>query len=131
LSEVIAAELSAWGMIISDTSPLRLIFSTEVEDIARARQPFSLFGSVGSESRARLGMEVDVADLAGPAARRLSRYQLWMVAGRSGEPPIWQASATARLEPTDPFDVQRQMVAAVLGYLGETVPDTPIAIDER
>lgn len=66
----------------------------------------------------------------GEIARSPRRYNLDLVLGASGAPPLWQGSMTAALPTADPVKAVDAMLPPLIAHLGRTVPERRVVLDQ-
>lgn len=129
LRGVFERELKAGGYRVSDNADFVLNFETLVEEKLSADKPASVVGRGGSRSGGEIGFQLQLQlDKPKPAVGG-RRYSLNVSVARQGKPPIWVASAVAVAAHGDRFAVQKALVKALIGALGQDVDARPIAIE--
>jgi hypothetical protein len=129
LRGVFERELKDGGYRVSDNADFVLKFETLVEEKLSADKPASVVGHGGSRSGGEIGFQLRLQlDKPNPAVGG-RRYSLNVSVARQGKPPIWVASAVAVAAHGDRFAVQKAMVKALIGALGQDVDARPIAIE--
>ncbi len=129
LRGVFERELKDRGYQVSDNAEFVLKFETLVEEKLSADKPASVVGRGGSRSGGEIGFQLRLPlDKPKPAVGG-RRYSLNVSLARQSKPPIWVASAVAVAAHGDRFAVQKAMVMAIVGALGQDVETRPIAIE--
>jgi hypothetical protein len=125
--------LEAWlreaGHGIDAASPWRLQVTLAVTPLRRDGSGVRVLGSLGSESRADVGVELPLPQWpgAGGASGRF-RYNVAMTLGQAGRPAIWQGAATTLRDEADDLATERRLARLILARLGRSTGEEPVAL---
>ncbi|MFO1152955.1 MAG: hypothetical protein U1E42_04680 [Rhodospirillales bacterium] len=108
---------SAWRLLVTTT--------TGEPDAGSVR----LSGSIGSNSRPDVTVELPLPQWPGPRQPAAYLYGVAMTLDRPGGAVVWQGSASAALANADALVIHTRLASALVGHLGETVAKAPIPLD--
>lgn len=129
LLPAIARVLAARGFVIDDAADLRLKVAAAV-GAGSDRPPFRLEGTIGSDSRPDVTLEVPLPEW--PGRRREDpgyRLAIAMTLGAGGRPALWQGSATMRRPTPDDLAAEQALAATLAARVGLSVSAVRVPID--
>lgn len=129
LQPQIEAALRARGFIVDPQAAWQLRFATALDAMRSGQTTIRLKGSVGSNSRANMAVELPLPQWPGQGSGdTVYRYNVSMTLGERGRPAIWQGAATAIRLDGDSIATDRALAAALLDRFGETIPEQPLTL---
>ena len=109
---------AAWRLIVTTTT-------TAEPDMGS----FRITGTVGSNSRPDVMVELPLPQWPGPRQPAPYLYGIAMTLDRPGGPVLWQGSASAALASGDAPAIEARLATALVGHLGESVAKVSVPLD--